>query len=75
MSALDDRISKIEAVQHFQLAMIAALVQACLELPGFKENARRNLQMHQAQLAGESTDEVKLKAYEELMESVLGPQG
>lgn len=74
MAAVDDRLSKVEAVQHFQLAMIAALAQACVNLPGFSASVRDNLLRYQALVAGESTDEAKLKAFEELMEAVLGPQ-
>jgi hypothetical protein len=74
MTDLGERLSKVEAVQHFQTAMIGALAKACQSLPQFSAYARENLQMHHAILLGESRDEVKVKAFEELMEAVLGPQ-
>lgn len=73
MSDLSERLSKIEAVQHFQGAMIGALAKTCAENPAFARHARENLLRHHALLAGESTDEVKLKAFEDLMEEILGP--
>ena len=72
MAELSERLSKIEAVQHFQVAMIGALAKVCAENPAFANHARENLLRHHALLAGESTDEIKLKAFEELMEQILG---
>lgn len=72
MSDIEERLSKIEAVQHFQLAMIGALARACAANSVFTQAARENLLRHHALLAGESTDEVKLRAFEELMDEVLG---
>jgi hypothetical protein len=74
MPGLEDRISKIEATQHFELAIIAALTKVCMNAPGFQQLMRENLLRHQALLSGESTDEVKLKTFEELMQCVLGSE-
>lgn len=72
MKNLEDRISKIEAVQHFQLAMIGAVTKICAEHPKFTEYAKENLEMHHAVLVGESVDDVKVTAFEELMREILG---
>jgi hypothetical protein len=54
MPDIEERLSKIEAVQHFQAAMIGALAKACAENPIFTPAARDNLLRHHARLAGES---------------------
>jgi len=72
MAELSERLSRIEAVQHFHTAAIAALAKMFASDAAFVVRLRESLQLHQAALSGESTDEVKVKAYEELMEVVLG---
>lgn len=72
MSDLSLRLAHVEAVQHFQNAMLGALAKACQDLPGFKEHLRESLLRHHALLIAESDDEVRLKAYEDLMERALG---
>ena len=72
MQSLEERISKIEAVQFFQLAMIGAAARVCAEHPKFAAYARENLQRNHAILVGESVDEVKVAAFEELMHEILG---
>ena len=71
MTSIETRLSRIEAVQFFELAVIGALTKACSELPGFKEYARENLERSYALLLAESVDEVKLRAYEELKDELL----
>lgn len=71
MSNVDERLSKIEAVQHFHTALIGALAKSCQDIPQFWQHARENLAVHHSILLGESTDENGLKAYEELMDEVL----
>jgi hypothetical protein len=72
MTDLNERLSRIEGAQHFQTAMIGALAKTVADDPAFARHVRENLLRHQALLAGESTDDVKVKAFEELMEEILG---
>ena len=58
MQSIDARLSKIEAVQHFQLAMIGAVAKALQDQVAFRTHARVNLELHHATLIGESTDEL-----------------
>lgn len=69
---VESRLSKIEAVQHFQIAMLGAISKAIPDQDAFKRFARQNLELHHAILCGESVDDVKLAAYEELMHEILG---
>lgn len=72
MQELRDRLSKIEGVQHFQSAVLGAVAKTCAAHPEFAKILRENLLRQQAVLAGESTDEVRLEAFEELMHELLG---
>ena len=72
MQSATDRISKLEAVQHYQLALIAAMAKIYAAHPDFKNHVQESLRKHHAILVGESHDELKLSAFEELMEVSLG---
>ena len=72
MQTVDERLSKLEAVQHFHQALIGAVAKTCADHPDFKNYVRENLRTQHALLIGESRDEVKVSAFEELMEELLG---
>ena len=72
MQNITDRLSKLQAVQHYQLALIGAMTKICATHIDFKHHVQEGLLMHHAMLVGESRDEVKLSAFEELMEDILG---
>ena len=71
MSTLDERISKLEAIQMFQVAMLGALSKACPNQAAFASYARENLERQHAVLLAESTNETRLAAYQELMNEIL----
>lgn len=73
MQSIDVRLSKIEAVQHFQLAMIGAVAKSLQDQVAFRTQARGNLELHHAMLLAESTDELKLSTFQQLMAEILGP--
>lgn len=73
-SEIERRISNIEGIQHFQMAMIGALAKVCSKHLEFATTVRENLQRQQAALAGESVDERRLEAFESLMNEILSAQ-
>ena len=75
MNTVAERLSKLEAAQHFQQAIVGALAKACADHPNFMKFVHENLALHHAVLLGDSTDEVKVKAFEELMTELLGKSG
>lgn len=69
--SLADRISKIEATQHFTLGLITALIKVLPERSAFFEHARQDLEAHHAYLCGTSFDDVKVQAFQELLLEVV----
>ncbi len=72
MPTVNERLSNIEAVQHFELAVLGAVSKVCQADPKFAELVRENLTRTHAVLLGESLDEIRLRAFVELMDEWLG---
>ena len=69
---MNDRLDKIEAVQHFMLAWMAAIASTHPDQKAMGEALRINLERHMAMLLAESHSEVKIQALQELSDQVLG---
>jgi hypothetical protein len=70
LQSLSDRLSKVEAAQHFTLAILAAVTDICRQDSRFRTLLMERLEQHHSTLL-HSKDEARLQAFQELKAELL----
>jgi hypothetical protein len=71
----EKRLARIEAGQHFAMGMLMGIAQANRGNPELLNCIKHSLEQHHAALLAQTTDEVRLAAFQELLETVPGMTG